>query len=341
MIKKKVIIFYLALVLILLIPSYFIFFRDKFIRCNDGTEHNECSKIQPYLCLDGTLIESPSICECAYTLVLNSSGACVNDYKINPKKITFNYTLNGKKGEINFTSYQGIYDYLSNLPRYINAKENLTLFDFKSKSVNEERQKALLLPLVIEIQNLAEDKDDQARIAISLVQNIPFGSSNKFFKIGSLDFEYYRYPYEVIYENQGVCGEKSALLAFLLKELGYGSAFLYYPKENHEAMGIKCPSEKGIDGAGYCFIETTGPSIITDNKTEYISSGKLDSTPEIIPISYGESFGEKNFYEYKDAAVLDKIRERERKYGTINFIQNMQFQSLKKRYGLISYEYTF
>lgn len=338
--KREKIIIYSLLILLLLIPSYFIFFSHD-SDCNDGTKPDECSKIQPYLCLDGTLVESPSICGCAYTLNLSDSGICVNEYKTNPKNMTFNYTLNGEKGEINFIVYRELYFYFSNLSRTINSEQNPTLFDFKSKSVNEEHQKALLLPLVVKIQNSAKDTDDQARIAVSLVQNIPFGNSNKSIRIGSLDFEYYRYPYEVLYENQGVCGEKSALLAFLLKELGYGSAFLYYVKENHEAVGIKCPLNKGIDGLDYCFIETTGPSVITDNETEYVSPGRLESIPEVIPISYGVSFGEKNFYESKDAKTLDKIREQARTYGTINFIQNMQYQSLKKKYGLVSYEYTF
>lgn len=341
MIKKRALIFYLVLVLVLLVPSYFIFFNNGSSRCHDRTESGECSETQPYLCSDGKLIESPSICGCTYTLSLDSSGVCVNQYRTNPKNMTFNYTVNGERGEINFTVYYGLYAYLSNLSRTLNLDKNPTLFDFRSKSVNEENQKAFLLPLVVAIQNAAEDPDDQVRIAVSLVQNIPFGSSNKTIRVLDFSFEYYRYPYEVLYEDQGVCGEKSALLAILLKELGYGSAFLYYPKENHEAMGIECPINKGIDAIGYCFIETTGPSIITDNKTEYVSSVGLVSIPQVIPISYGSSFGEKNFYEYKDAKVLDSIREDARTYGTLNFIQHVQFQSLKKKYGLITYEYTF
>lgn len=337
--KREKIIIYLLLILLVLIPSYFIFFSNKFSSCNDGTGYNECSKIKPYICLNGTLTESVSVCGCS-----NSSevflSACVNDYKTNPKNMTLNYVLKGKKGSINFTLYQGLYDYLLNVPRYIDTKENPTLLDFKLRSLDEKNQRELLLPLVVYIQNLAEEKDDQARIAISLVQNIPFGSANKTFQIGQFDFEYYRYPYEVLYENQGVCGEKSELLAFLLRELGYGNAFLYYSKENHEAMGIRCPIEKGIDGTGYCFIETTGPSVITDNETEYVL-GQLNSTPELIQISGGLSFGENNFYEYNDARILDKIREQARKYGTINFVQNIQFQSLKKKYGLVTYEYSF
>jgi len=341
MVKKRAIFFYLALVLVLLIPSYFIFFNGSSSKCNDGTESDECSETQPYICLDGKLIESPSICGCAYTFNLDSFGSCVNQYKVDSKNMTFNYTVNGKRGEINLTVYHGIYIYFSNLSRTISPDKNPTLFDFRSKSVNEENQKAFLLPLVVAIQNAAEDPDDQVRIAVSLVQNIPFGSSNKTIRVLDFSFEYYRYPYEVLYENQGVCGEKSALLAVLLKELGYGSAFLYYSKENHEAMGIECPVSKGIDAVGYCFIETTGPSIITDNRTEYTSSVSLVSIPQIIPISYGSSFGEKNFYEYKDAKILDSIREDARTYGTLNFIQHVQFQSLKKKYGLVTYEYTF
>jgi len=280
-------------------------------------------------------VEKASYCGCV-NADDEFGDRCISLFQNNSKRITLSYTLNGKEGEINFTAYKGMYDYLSKLPRYISSKSDkeISLLDFKLRSLDDTNQAELLLPLVVEIENLAKNKDDQARIAVSIVQNIPFGNSNRTTNFGDIKIEYFRYPYEVLYDFEGVCGEKSELLAFLLREIGYGSAFLYYSKENHEALGIKCPAGKGMDNTGYCFIETTGPSIISDYKTEYIGFGQLDSIPEIIPIQGEGVFGERNFYEYKDAKTLDKIRERARNYGTINYFQHFQFQNFVKKYGL-------
>ncbi len=332
MVKRRWLVF--SVIILLIIGGiYFIFFKPKI--CNDGTLYNECSVIKPYFCMEGILIEKSSVCGC-YNLSIEKGDKCISEYQDQLKEITLNYTLKGVEGNIDFVVYKKLKDYLSDIPRYIDSGEDeITLLDFKLKSLNEEQQRILLLPLVVEIENRAKDKDDQARIAISVVQNIPFGNSNETIKFGSIDLEYYRYPYEVLYDFQGTCGEKSELLAFLLRELGYGNAFFYYNKENHEAIGIRCPVKKSLNNSRYCFIETTGPSIITDSETEYLSIVQLSSTPEIIPTDHGDlSFGENNFYEYWDARTLNKIRERARERGTINYIQHLQFNMLKKRYGL-------
>ncbi|MDD5012223.1 MAG: hypothetical protein PHQ66_01075 [Candidatus Nanoarchaeia archaeon] len=314
----------------------------KIPACNDETPFNNCSEIKPYFCSNGTLIEKASVCGCRNSAKIDGDK-CISEYQTQPKNIALNYTLNGKKGEINFVAYKNLSDYLSDIPRYITPVdgEEATLRDFRMKSLDEKKQRELLLPLVVAIENSAKNRDDQARIAVSIVQNIPFGSSNKTIKLLDLDLEYYRYPYEVLYDVEGVCGEKSELLSFLLRELGYETAFLYFPNENHEAIGIKCPARKSFNSVGYCFIETTGPSIITDYKTEYVSVGQLDSFYEIIPIEGNLSFGESNFYEYSDAKTLNKIRQTSREYGAINYIEHLQFRHLVEKYGLVTFEYKF
>lgn len=309
--------------------------------CGDGTTYNNCSETEPYFCLNGTLLEKASICSCSdFSLVRGEK--CFAKYQLEPKNISLNYTLRGEKGQINFTVYKNMSDYLSNIPRYLTPTngEETTLLDFRLKSLNEKNQRKLLIPLAVAIKNIAKNQDDQARIAISLVQNIPFGSTNKIVNFLGVGIEYYRYPYEVLYDMQGVCGEKSALLVFLLRELGYGTSFLYYSKENHEATGIRCPIEKSLDESGYCFIETTGPSIITDSQTEYVT-GSLTSLPEILPISGNSVFGETNFYEYNDAKILENIRGVANDYGAVNYIEHVQFTNLVKKYGLVTFEEEF
>jgi len=337
---KKGVIIYLSFISILILLGifYFLFFAYK--SCNDGTLHNECSKINPYFCFKGTLTEKASICGCPNILTIDGDK-CVSSYQEEPKNISLYYVLRGKKGEIDFIVYKKLADYLSEIPRYINSRENLTSFDFKLKMINEEEQRELLLPLVMEIEKLTKDKTDQARIAISLVQNIPFGSSTKTSRFGNIALEYQRYPYEVLYDMNGICSEKSELLIFLLREIGYSTSSFYYNLENHEAVGIKCPIKMGNAGE-FCFIETTGPSIITDDKTDYFGIvQELTSTPKVTNISEGISLGN-NLYEYEDAKILINLRNYMRKYNKINPFQYIQFKSLKKKYGLVNFnEYTF
>jgi hypothetical protein len=338
--KKKILLFVLIPVFVLMV-TFLIIFLIKPANCDDGTSLNSCSNVRPYYCSNGKLIENASKCGCPQSS--NEEGnLCISDYKTEPKQMAFKYVLKGKEGYVNITVYGGVYEYLSNLPRYADSEENFTLADFKLNMINEEIQKGFLFQLFLKIANITSDKEDRVRIAISLVQNIPFGSSDKVLRLGKIPITYQRYPYEVLYDNEGICSEKSELLFFLLKQMGYGTASLYYVKENHEVVGIKCPVGKSVLNSGYCFVETTGPSILGDDQTDYFGESRtLNSTPRLIPISDGNSLGI-NMIEYRDSKVLISIRNKAKKYGELNFYESTQWNILKERYGLISFgQYEF
>lgn len=340
--KHSILVFtLLSLLICLIFFSFFVFFYKGNSFCNDQTPYNQCSKLNPYYCSNGKLIEKASICGCEdYSGI--KGDKCLVEYSSNPKLITLNYTLNRKEDFISLEVYEGIYNYLSNLSRQINLiNGNLTRLSFKTKNLNQEYQMLALRPLVIEIQNRAKTKEDQARIAISLVQNIPFWESKKYTTFLNQKIPYQRMAYETVYEMGGVCGEKSELLVLLLREIGYGTSFIYYAKENHEAVGIKCPQEKGIANSSFCFIETTGPSILTDEQNDYLGGVKLSDNPSIIQISDGIALGE-DLREYSDAITLREIREEMAKYGSITWFQYSKFNKIKERYGLVnSNKYSF
>lgn len=300
--------------------------------CADMTFYDTCSLDKPYYCDNGVLVENASICGCS-NFLKKEGNICVLEYGMNPRNIVLTYILDKQEKEISFRAYDEVNNYVSNIPRIIDYRGLEIPFraDFKLKSINEEVQREMILPLVKEIQNLAPDnRVQQARIAISVVQNIPYGFSEKtLFFIGQ-EINYSRYPYEVLNENQGICGEKSTLLSFLLKELGYGVSIFYFAEENHEAVGIKCPVDKSFYGSGYCFVETDGPSIITDSSMVFEGGIKLESTPEVILISRGEALP-KNMYEYKDAKTLKNIREK----NILGLLKFWKFNSLKEKYGLV------
>ncbi len=308
--------------------------------CGDGSLEGTCSASKPYYCSDGILVERASVCGCLSGLTQNKDS-CISKFQTNPRIISLKYILRGEEYNFNYTVYDGMVDYLSELPIYIttNGNGHTSRADFKLKNINQEDQRFLLMPLVVGIQNQARDKEDQARIAISLVQNIEWGKSNKTEFFRDTQIQYSRYPYEVLYDSEGVCGEKSELLAFLLRELGYGVAFFYNLEENHEAIGVKCPIEESWKNSGYCFVETTGPSIITDTEINYVGGLKLESEPQVLFISDGESLSS-DLYEYGDAEKLIDIRK---SVNGDSFFFNpkklVDFKKLEKKYGLAkSYE---
>lgn len=330
--KKKSIILSCSIIFIIGLTVFLWINLTKDKNCSDGTLINTCSNVKPYYCEKGKLVEKASVCNCQEDSIINGES-CSSKYSTEPKEINLTYYLNGKEKEINFTLYKGAYDYLAGLSSSINETESPTLLDFRLKNLDNKIQMQFLYPLLIKIQEITPNKDDQMRIAISLVQNIEFGESNKTKRIGQDQIPYQRKAYEILYEGTGVCSEKSELLIFLLRGLGYNTAFIYYPLENHEAVGIKCSQEHSLNNTEYCFIETTGPSIITDDKTEYLGNSKLNSVPKIIQISQGKSLND-NVREIKDAITLMKIREKMKEKGQINFIEYFQFKKIKSRYGL-------
>lgn len=325
----------LIAVLFLTLTAFYLFFppekTEEIFTCGDGSFYNTCSLKKPYFCQEGELVERASVCGCD-ELSVKQGNSCISNYHLEPKSIALRYNLEGKTNEINFIVYKNANDYVSNISRVIYYSDSEVPFrsDFKHKSINDEVQESMILPLIKKIQNIApDDSIEQVRIAVSLVQNIPYGFSGKVISFEGGEVNYSRYPYEVLYDNQGICGEKSALLALLLKEIGYGVSIFYFADENHEAVGIKCPKEKSLYGSGYCFVETGGPSIITDTSIEFEGGIKLKSKPEIILISEGIPLPD-NIYEYKDAEILMNIRKR----NLLGLIKFWKLDDIREKYNL-------
>jgi len=319
-------------------------------KCGDGTFENYCSLNKPYFCSEGILVKNISYCGCPDSFRF-SEGKCILDSSSFPDKPIFKknlsrslkvlkYHFGEKKGKINFEFSPEILNYLLSLPRakFYSKGERPRRDDFKLSKINEPIQKDSLIPLVVAIQNLAPNSTDlQALIAIHLVQDIKYNES-EFVKVPGTIFRMRlsRYPYQVIGEGQGSCEGKSELLAFLLKEMGFGVSLFYYQPENHEALGIKCPFDESYKGTGYCFVETTMPSPVSYSEGKYLGIagvGKLESQPEIVIISRGFSLG-KGLDEYKDAENLNNLVNKIDKSGKLNFFDKRKMDSLREKYDL-------
>lgn len=299
--------------------------------CGDGSLYGTCSLDKPYYCDEGSLVENASYCGCPQGSA-NVNGSCFSQYQTGGKSSLFWYVLDGKNETINYTLYKGLSDYLSTIPESIfyASGEAPQRSDFTLKRLDNSQQNILLEPLVKDIENLApNNKVNQARIAISLVQNIPWGASSKKINFAGISIDYSRYPYQVLYDDMGLCGEKSELLAYILRDLGYGVALFYYPDQNHEAVGVKCPAQDSLNGTGYCFVETSGPAILSDSHLVYAGGVTLNNTFQLIVLSSGISLPA-NIPEYSDAKKIDALRER----MFLDPISSYTLQKLKKKYGL-------
>lgn len=251
--------------------------------------------------------ESPSVTE-AVTPEYNKA-VVKSSFMSDPKTLDYSYVLRGIHGHIPYTVYGGLNDYLKGLPRYIAYRAGTkqpTDKDFIMRNLNNEDQKQLLDPLIDEIKSITPNKDDQARIAVSLVQNINYDKASLTSGIMTN-----KYPYEVLYTGCGVCEEKSELLTYLLRGLGYEVVIFTFNAENHAAVGIKCPQHYSYWDIGYCFVESDKPSIITDSSGEYVGVGnvevgKLTSMPNVIKICDGISFDSVS-EEYNDAITYENI----------------------------------
>lgn len=104
--------------------------------------------------------------------------------------------------------------------------------------------------------------------------------------------------------------------------------------EDHMAVGIKCPMRYSYRNSGYCFIETTSPTIVTYSEGEYVGAGKLRSMPEIIFVSDGKSF-ESVWEEYNDAQEFIRLEKlAEASGGYLDQYNYYRWWEIVKKYGI-------
>ena len=239
------------------------------------------------------------------------------DLETGPKTINYPYVIRGRSGLIRFDAYRGVNDYL--------ATKYPTRFrddhDYWLQFVDESVQDRYLKQLAANIRAAEPDRDNQARAAISMVQQIPYADYS--FDTAA------KYPYHVLYHHDGDCDEKSLLLAYLLRELGYGVALFEFEQESHMAVGIKALERYCYKKTGYAFIETTTPVIPTDAEGEY-GGTKLTSNPKVFVVADGDAF-EGIWREHTDAAEWNKIQGMGRVLDQYHY---GRYQNLAQWYGI-------
>ena len=219
------------------------------------------------------------------------------DFRQFPKTTSFSYVIEGERRSMTFTTFGGLSDFFSGMShshRY--DPDTGVIMDLLENAVQNEYMR----PFVEMIRKRSITGDDQAKIAISLVQRIP-DNGNRYSRTGT---EWY-YPYETLHNNEGSAADKAVLLAYILNELGYETVLFEFP--SHLAVGIKTSSRYSFYDTGYAFIEASRPTIITyEPGSGYGFS--ISQNPRIIHLTGGRKVMDVST-EYGDAMRMKQLEE--------------------------------
>ena len=97
------------------------------------------------------------------------------DYQTLPKSVIYTYYTDGSRKSLSLTSYGGFAEYLSGRRTSSVSEKEAVL-----ERIDNPLQKSYMQPLVDSIKNRSPNPDGQAKIAISLVQHLPFNAKRSF-----------------------------------------------------------------------------------------------------------------------------------------------------------------
>lgn len=171
----------------------------------------------------------------------------------NPKTVTFTWNYRGIRYSLQKTLYKSVYDYYKANPEEAAVCADQAVLETLSN-----------LMTIGKSNHFSED--ETLEFVVAFVQQIPYDHAR--LKVLEKDrlAPNPRVPYAVLYDNMGVCGEKTDLAILMVRALGYGCAALYvWPEEYekyglcHEALLIRCAREFSscIFSGEYSFVEIT------------------------------------------------------------------------------------
>ncbi|NTV41583.1 MAG: hypothetical protein HGA61_04925 [Candidatus Moranbacteria bacterium] len=176
----------------------------------------------------------------------------------------FSWSYKGSKYELSLTLYQSVYKFYQNEPKtyaYDGQLPNNWEEEYYGMFLKANENDQTISELVDKLKALGSkhslNSDQIVELALAFVQAIAYDDAKAGNILAKTGNESMLYPYETLFEKHGVCSDKSLLAVSILKELGYGTAIFTYEKENHMAIGIKCPKSYSTYGSGYCYGETT------------------------------------------------------------------------------------
>ncbi|KKW07431.1 MAG: hypothetical protein UY41_C0003G0004 [Candidatus Moranbacteria bacterium GW2011_GWE1_49_15] len=177
---------------------------------------------------------------------------------------TYQWKYAGKNYAVSQTLYSSVYEFYRSQPKtytYFNELPENWEEEYYGMFVAGSEKDAfiaeLLDSIVVQGRKNKLTEDQLVELILAFVQSIPYDDQKAANILSRTGSETMDYPYEVLFENSGVCSDKSFLATVLFHEFGYGTAIFVFENENHMAIGIQCPKEYSDYGSGYCFAETT------------------------------------------------------------------------------------
>ncbi|MFH1509542.1 MAG: transglutaminase-like domain-containing protein, partial [Candidatus Nealsonbacteria bacterium] len=248
-----------------------------------------------------------------------------------PKNITFEWEYKGSKYVIRETLYKTVYDYYHSDPDKDCSQESSGYEDCLKSFLEEAEGDNTISKIASDIKAVALKNglrgDELIELTVAFVQSIPY-DENKLKLVtypNKIEDVYPVYPYEVLYNNKGVCAGKSFLTASLIRELGYGTALFDYDpiiegEVGHIAAAVKCPKGYSSYNSGYCYIETVETGFKIGDIPINIDAG-IPKTRTTIKL-----FGEENVFDFDELkdAEIHIMADGNSYQGIIDTVQTMR-----------------
>lgn len=164
------------------------------------------------------------------------------------------------------------------------------------------------------------DDDAYVELIARAVQALPYGTVQ-----GDVGL-----PIETVAYGDGICTEKSLLLASLLVHEGYETVMWVFESQHHVAVGIACDGT-GFQDSGYAFIETTGEAYVGQANGEYRGVGPTNRPPQTIALGGELSYRSGRQVEYI-LSLLDDAKATRRRYASYPEYVVSAREDLKERY---------
>jgi hypothetical protein len=177
---------------------------------------------------------------------------------------TFNWEYKGTKYSLNETLYQSVYEYYKAQPKEYSYAETLPANwkdQYYGMFLKSDPADKTIADLAQQIQSLGKKHnlsgDQIVDLTLAFVQSIQYDDAKAKDILAKQGNVTMRYPYEVLWQQLGVCSDKSLLAYSLLRQMGYGAALFTFEQENHMAVAVQCPQSYSSYDSGYCYAETT------------------------------------------------------------------------------------
>lgn len=264
----------------------------------------------------------------------------VNNFPIaeGARLVVYQWEYQGRSYEISQTLYTSIYQFYKSQPKaysyFDQLPENWEEEYYGMFVTENEKDNSIMEVLDLIIEQGRKNKlsdDEMVELVVAFVQSIPYDEKKAANISARTGNETMDYPYEVLFENSGVCSDKSFLAMMLIRKLDYGAAIFVFENENHMAIGIQCPREYSNYSSGYCFVETTGEGnkigIIPELKADV---GKAVGTEQLDYFQENDSQNSDNL-SLTDVKIFQKTQGKQYQGITETIRVNDEIASLKKK----------